>query len=945
MSITIHPYKGYINTKFQISTKGEEKEFKLYKVDGDKRDHVSSGKLQPNVPQELSLGNSGYYSLSSDDGEDITFYVEDGYKFGGGKFKKSFIFDNMPWCFVIMEDRTYFYNRVSKEYFIEPISPDKITVISEEFILIENNDQEECTVFSLEQEKPVWCVSNIITYNETYLVWLEAQQQKKNLCIASLKSNDSVDRFEVENFVLEESHKSIFCHCDNSVFKISLKTFSGPERINMKCEGRVVGLVSPNIVISYKEGYNGNILYLYNSDTNSIENKIELEGHLAEINDFQLIDLNERQDSLSNADFVSLGFPEITAVGTYHRLYVYLCSWDLFYTNQTITLSKTGTCRVKKTESSILCSLNTSVNIPVKDPKGQLIEYYNSILFYNDSENYSKGKLHRGGGYNTGRIYKYKEQYFLYNQSNLFTLSKNGYWDNRQEIDLDFSEFSSYKIVFDTKNRTYKTLNNTNLGKFKRKLFVDNPHIQTENYYIFKNGRMLKTTDLEILPNSLTESLAYGLRVNSKGLFLCKNIDNKFSEEQILNDVFDTSEYHNVLLSEDGKYVLYRDSENSILMDIEHNISQSYANTSYIKHINGIRPLFSTPSSLQPRLINPINGQYIDCNKMTQYQFLSPDEVYYADTRLNEYVEYYFRKNNEQILQSDYRDLLKKYRYPVNESKDSTAWKAVINKRKELVLENFDYLNTHYQHLFHNDKSGKLWSKFVLDENNDYGTSKFLDRIIGERGIAVIRKKEDNSVYARINLGDPLLYINYVAFSQDSTYVAIAGYRSSGGLLLMYNLKTGETIVHENTGRAVWNVAFSSNNAFASYTSTPYTFFAKDIDDYKHLNERLISGKNFLTFSPDGMYFALSQQSYISKYDKDGNVRFSWGHSPSSMVEVRKTCDCNNILKSFSDIGQSGISETLKRESVASVSFANDNSRLMMVGVDGVIIIRNLRIE
>lgn len=153
--------------------------------------------------------------------------------------------------------------------------------------------------------------------------------------------------------------------------------------------------------------------------------------------------------------------------------------------------------------------------------------------------------------------------------------------------------------------------------------------------------------------------------------------------------------------------------------------------------------------------------------------------------------------------------------------------------------------------------------------------------------------------------------------------------------------------MHEDTARAVWNVAFSANNALAAYTSNPMTFFAANEDEFLSMcnKGKIMEGNNFLTFSPDGEYFALSQQGYISKYDKYGNARDNWGHQPSSLVEIRRTLAKESKLIAYSDLGDSGISETSHCESVASVSFSNDNKRLMMVGNDGVVIIRNLHFD
>ena len=58
--------------------------------------------------------------------------VIDGYKYGGNKLKKVFVFDECNWGFVIMHDRTYFYNHQNKLSFVEAISPDEIEIVSNE---------------------------------------------------------------------------------------------------------------------------------------------------------------------------------------------------------------------------------------------------------------------------------------------------------------------------------------------------------------------------------------------------------------------------------------------------------------------------------------------------------------------------------------------------------------------------------------------------------------------------------------------------------------------------------------------------------------------------------------------------------------------------------------------------------------------------------------------
>ena len=53
--------------------------------------------------------------------------VEDAVKFGGGKAKNGFVFENSPWVFITSGDRLYIWNRETRESKIEYyLSPDTI---------------------------------------------------------------------------------------------------------------------------------------------------------------------------------------------------------------------------------------------------------------------------------------------------------------------------------------------------------------------------------------------------------------------------------------------------------------------------------------------------------------------------------------------------------------------------------------------------------------------------------------------------------------------------------------------------------------------------------------------------------------------------------------------------------------------------------------------------
>lgn len=948
MLATIHPYKGYLNTNFYIHVKAIEQQYHVYKKNCTSSP-ILSGKIIPNESHFININHPGDFTVIFENGEKIDINVEDGYKFGGSSYKTSFIFDENPWCFIVMNDRTYFYNRETRRAFVEPISPDTITEIATNYVMFSNEGQNEQTIFSLDDEQPVICISDLITFNNKIIVWKESLEDKNELCLYTLENNSkTIDKYKFDNFIVDQKNQQILFHLGNNTFKISLSDYKGVTQCVSINQGNIVSVIAPNLVVSYQQTFSKSKLSIYDIDTKHLIKNIEFNGHLAEINDIKLFDIRKREQVLREVDVSKLGIPEMTISASYQEIYIYPCEWNIFYTIKTITLTKNGSNSIIKTETSTLNNINTDSTISIKEANGKFEATENTFCFFNYYESYSISRDYNESDYVTGgSIYLHNNNIYLYKESCLYKLSQNGHWSNPIDMKLDFSYYKEFGVVKDIDSNMVYTLDGKELGKMQSIFRLHEYHIKTDRYFIFSNAQSrtirIHTNNIDI-PIRLSPNMQIGLFTRSNKFSLYNFKDDKIICESILEDILDSSNYQNVLLSEDGQFIMYRDKNMSIVKNISNGTIEKYNNLSYINNINGIRLLFSTPSSLQPILVNPTTGKRINCNEMLQYHFISPDEQFYADTKLKEYREYYYKETNELLSAEEYYKLVNKYAYPWNETRDSESWEQVKKQRTQLILENIAYLKKQYPKLLNNDQKGTPWEN-ILDEMDRYGVEHFLQYFIGIRGIAVIRKVSDDSEYARINLGDPLKFINYVSFSYDSKYVAIAGYRESGGLLIIYNLASNTSITHINTNRAVWNVAFSVKNAFASYTSNPETFFAENEDQYSEsYDKHLIKGNNFLTFSPDGDYFALSQQGYISKYDKLGNTRDSWGHQPSSIVEIRLTSDHQNKLLEFSDLGNAGISDTSKRESVASVSFSNHNTRLMMVSNDGVVIIRNLHL-
>lgn len=144
---TVHPYKGYLNTEFHFYANGTEDIPYSILSEGSECDiPVLSGVLIPNIPHFIKINDPGKYKVVFDDGSSSHIIVEDGYKFGGSRQKDAYIFDNIPWCMIVMYDRTYFYNIETEDGYVEAISPDSIEEISRDFVIMKNKNHEEITL-------------------------------------------------------------------------------------------------------------------------------------------------------------------------------------------------------------------------------------------------------------------------------------------------------------------------------------------------------------------------------------------------------------------------------------------------------------------------------------------------------------------------------------------------------------------------------------------------------------------------------------------------------------------------------------------------------------------------------------------------------------------------------------------------------------------------------
>lgn len=966
--LSVHPHKGFLNTKFIIRSHSEDYNVvSIYSKVKDKVDTANPVSLldKESLHDGYVFKNPGRYVVMLDNNEDsaVEVYVEDAIKFGGSTYKNSYVFEETPWCFVVMKDRTYFYNRDTDEQYVENFSPDEISCVNKDVVLL-SNKYDERTLYSLTEQRPLITYSNEILLNKDTIIFQNEVDGKTKLNV--VRFNDVLlDKKEYlcDCFSLCEDAGVLYFHEDKTIYTLSLETLEIIKSLKRNYRYfEVIKFIkftnghyfveiqyfrhSANIlvcdILSNDSWYVGNLenpLFTCEDvdviDTDAEKDKIKQIIHLAHEYDL----FNKEKPQLLGGINISYKYIEINKFYVLSRQLYYLIGENSFTLERTGLKNEIHKLYLRTTDNNFEIEISDYNNVTREGDylfiktcsKGEKLIVLNGdeVVLRGDFAKYSFA----------GRIFLSEkdkdgdESIYEFHDGKITLFMKGNFkWDYFEKYGIleqrkDKGQYAIY--AFSPKDSSeyskFEFDNNTDYG-FRE--YTEQKHLKYGNKELYCCGVMLWNAKVDLPEDvkALSEELNYAISVKGTHVFLGRmsKAQGGFINVPILESLFDTSTYGNVLMSDDGENIVYQKGDDLILMNTGTQEEQYFPNTSFISQINGYRPLFKVDGShRRPRVIDPMTRQYINQDYITNYRFVSPDGKLYADSALSKYIKHLDRINKVFISKEQFRNLIEKYDYQFdisNEEKDKKK-----EARKEFINMHKDYFK----------------NRNIEDLLNT--TTCFTDIITEDFGYATIRKVETDEVYCEIALGHTLRYLNYVAFSYDSRYVAIVGrypdFCSYKGLLLVYDMEKQKEIEKNTTHRAVWTAAFTQKGFYAAYDSLP-TLLYGNVNDDSGIDE--VSDRNFLTFSPDGKYMALSNQGYVAYKDEN----HKWGHQPSTMVYIHSVENPNEqIVPTISDLSDAGVADTNNRKSVASCSFSLDNKKLMMVGRDGIVVIRNLHIE
>lgn len=961
--LSVHPHRGYLNTKFSIQSFAKEKKIVyIYPIDNPDCD---KSVIRPILLNEETLRTDyvfkvpGRYAimLLDDESSSIEIEVKDAIKFGGSKHKNSYVFDETPWCFIVMKDRTYFYNRENGEEYVENISPDQISYINKDIVLLSNDNHNEKTLYSLPEQAPIITFTDAILLQNNILIVKDNDVKKLNVYHFADRILDKKE-YKYEDFSICTENRILCIYNNQQIDVVSLNSF---ETIKTSLYNyNFIKFTNGHYFIQLKPRLSCTIISIKDILSNQswqISSKYPIsvcEGvELVELNDIhsekekvnELFDLAKNLDLFNTERIQILGGINISYKYTEIQK-LYISSGKLYYLSneKNYTINGYGAkCQICKTYLKISnCDFSVEINskFPVITPQDDCIlitTHEHLSIIKNEEFIFSKNAtVHH---FDSRTIISVKEDdthedIYEFYDGKVVPLLKGCF---------NWRYFEKYGILEQKENKALYALSPQDKGEFQKLNQADHSSSIFESAlqnslkhgerYLYYRGVMLWNTKIALPENitAISEKKNYAISIYGSHIFLGRisKFKDSFVNEKILESLFDSSFYGKVLMSDDGENIIYQKDNEMFLMNTTTNEVQKFPNQSFICQINGYRPLFKVDGShRRPRIINPLTKDYINQDYITNYRFVSPDGKLYADSALHKYVKYYDKVNDTFISKEQWNAVSEKYNYEYWTTDNITE-----NKKEEARKE---FINAH--------------KDFFKDEDLDnlLKIRDFRNKITDEFGYAIIRKVETDEIYCEIELGAKLWFLNYVAFSHDSRYVAIAGRypndtiidnHRTGGLLLIYDMAKRKVISNNKACYAVWTAAFTKEGFYAAYDSRP-TLLYGNVGMIGEIEE--ITGRNFLTFSPDGKYMALSNQGYISYSDN----RLNWGHQPSTSVYIHAIDNPKTqIMTTINDLSDAGIADTNEAQSVSSCSFSLDNKKLMLVGNDGTVVIRNLYLD
>lgn len=940
----VHPHFCYLNSDvclvnnsdldIQIKDQLENKEYSV--------------PASSHITVRLTAGEHKFVD-SNDAGVSETVIVEDAIKLGGSKEKKSFVFEGTPWAIMIMLDRSYFYNRDTKEQYVEHgLVPDNILFLNENYLLF--TTENDNSLFSLKSLTIIKTISDstFLYSNANYALFsIEGALELFSLVESSDKETEVI---HCDDYAINRSKQCLYYH------------FGGKKVFSIKQLENTDSIVTSKSVPEYFRCFVGDHSVVYGNTPRSINiENIENEASaclydgpipVTTINGKEI--WKNRVVSLMQNNDVDNAFTASVVLSVYERPNRWVTIRDVSY-------------YLKNNGSPVL---ERKYSLHISDKEGTCLESSSRLeLIEGNSFDCIKKNNKHGVIVQAGEITKeYEGEIWISPNKQIIICNDNGTSVElidpinpkfpgiyeKYESEKLFKECgmvlypSDWSSQADSSDNIYYNLDYHHgvfigkCNKLKQDGLYRTSGKKGDFIHSINDARKpMPCTEDRLI--SVSEEINYALVHNEEGIILMKysSDERKWISTAIGEMKIDESFYSKAVFSSDGNSIIYKKkdgtefylrsigSEDETLFEVPGSVIK--------RNINGYIPYLDYDSHRRPVYVDPVTLTRVEYDATGQFTFQSVDGTI---KHVGHNVEKYYDCINEQYIidKESYDQFVKKYDY-ANYKKEGPEYEEVVRNRKLLYEKNKQWIDAKIKEL-HPMIGGYGVTNRCLEKFLDYHS--ICDSFIIRKEYYV--RESYKGVNIDIRLPKQLWFLNYVAYSYDNRYILISGrfydlpYK---GLSLIYDINQDDIIYQSTNTMAVWLGAFNKKGIVGYYDSTPNTYISNNISNKE--SYKTIVGRSFLTFSPSGKYIALSKQGYIP-YSPDNPY---WGHQPSNDIYIAKCEGDIKELAYYRDHGTvlEGYEYDRSNQFVASATFSSDDKKLMTVSKDGVVVIRNLHLE
>lgn len=949
--IQVHPQIAYLNSPVTVTNKINQKVQVYDKMTGE------SFVLGPG-DSKISRYSAGIHEIVAKSSmgmtESLRIKVEDALKFGGSERKKCYVFEGNPWAIIVMKDRTYFFNEKTGEQFVEhTFSPDAVEELNEDYLLFKT--ERELSFYSLRTMSVEKTFSNMkkvysgknhcVLYGNGKLIVYRLNPEAAGIREKTVECDayviqrfDSIGegiiryhRKQAPNMVefirvFDEKKRNLYEKDDFEVLGGEFVCFPSPGSVLFTHRGDDVCKPTPLYCAFFS---NTRIVIVHEGDI-----------PISEVNGITIWE-NEEYERLETEDVEGEATKRcLTVLENSGQIYRILTTHRIKSTKQTVVSKTKGTyAKYRREKSTVSVFYDSMGNALLKRPAELSFQHEGNLdyvtgdekvfIIGDDSITTHEGRLcftDYEDPYLIRRIDR-TDKYYTLKDEEISYVKKNSFSIAGQNTNPAFGLFfmGNGKYYWLKTGREYPGNEVRTFSLNPKPAVVSGGGKDVGPRFFMKSG--------DILPIPIPEKEIIALSRDGRavlyekgGLFgIARYCDNEWIyNSEIRLSIYDALHVKDAVFCSDGEGFIYQKKNKLVLYDFLTESETEFDTDKGIQNnVNGYRPYCTKDYFSRPVIVDPISRKTIDHNFLSQYNFSNSDGSVYFVKRI---IRYYLKKTEEQLSKEEYEALCKEYDYPQNPF-------GLVKIEEERSNRRIKYLESIGRKL----TPGERWTPADLEMM----TANFVDcYIVDKKEFAIISR---NGVDVEVPIGAPLYYLNYVAFSADSKRVAIAGkYRDASGICVVFDMERNtllhHSIMNKDVGRtkAIWLASFSKNNIVAYYDSTPDTYLVKE-----ELGPEKIKGKSFLTFSPSGRFLALSEQGYVPF--ESGEL--FWGHVPSCDIFIADIESPQRCLCHFNDHGAGIVGTGTSRNTVATASFSSDETKILSVSNDGVVVVRNLHLR